>query len=110
MSTTSGPVLPCSTGKSSVLPSGSLSVAVLSAMVFSLSGAESRYGFREAGIVLVAAACNDVPQVVVRHVEKRVQRRIVRILDQISLKNQVELQQAPAALPVEAVPGHRIHH
>src|SRR3954470_14365673 len=54
MSTTSGPSVPGSTGKSSVLPSGSLRVAVLSAMVVILSGAEwtrrkwrvgaSRYG------------------------------------------------------------------
>src|SRR3954464_3191143 len=88
MSTTSGPSVPGSTGKSSVLPSGSLRVAVLSAMVVILSGAEwTRHGsgaqaLHDTGklrVVVVAAADHDVPEIVVGKLEQRAQGRNVLI-------------------------------
>src|SRR5204863_13626 len=74
MSTTSGPVLPESTGNSSDLPSGSLSCAVLSAMVFLSGGAQARHDILELRLIGFAAAGDDVPQIVVRQVEQRAHR------------------------------------
>src|SRR6185503_7927305 len=112
MSTTSGPVEPCSTGKSSVLPSGSLSVAFLSVIWITLSRPQARYGSRVPPVVPVAAADDNVPQIVVGELEQRVQRLHVFILQDgdESLQHQIELEQAPAAFPVQAPALERVHH
>src|SRR5947207_16018101 len=101
MSTTSGPVLPESTGNSSDLPSGSLSCAVLSAMVFLSGGAQARHDILELRLIGFAAAGDDVPQIVVRQVEQRAQRAVIRMQRQIALQHDIELQQAAPAFPLE---------
>src|ERR1041385_3251088 len=121
MSTTSGPSVPPSTGKSSVLPSGSLRVAVLSAMVVILSGAEStRRGsgaqaLHDTGklrVVLVAAADRDVPEVVVGQIEERVQGRDILIFQygDDPLQNEIQLEAPSPALPLEPFAGDAVHH
>src|ERR1051326_8777953 len=121
MSTTSGPSVPPSTGKSSVLPSGSLRVAVLSAMVVILSGAgRARHGggaqalhdTGELRVEVFAAPCHDVPEVVVGQIEKRVQGRNIRIIQcgDDALHNEIQLEAPPPALPLEPIPGEAVHH
>src|SRR5688572_15804336 len=112
MSTTSGPVDPSSTGKSSVLPSGSLSVAFLSVIWITLGSPQARHRFLVAAVVAVAAPDDDVPQIVVGELEQRVQGLHVFILQggDESLQDQIELEQAPAAFPVQAPALDSVHH
>src|SRR5512138_1461451 len=112
MSTTSGPSVPASTGKSSVLPSGSLRVAVLSAMVFILGGAKARHDTGELRVVVVAAADHDVPEIVVGQLEKRVQGRDVLIAQRGDdpLQNEIQLEAPSPALPLEPFAGQAVHH
>src|SRR3954467_4302166 len=101
MSTTSGPVVPGSTGKSRDLPSGSLSVAVLSAIVFLLGGAQPQDDVVQVGFIAIAAPRDDVPQIVVGQVEQLAQRCIIRMLHQVALQHDVQLEQAAPAFPSE---------
>src|SRR2546425_165431 len=108
MSTTSGPVLPESTGNSRLFPSGSLSVAVLSAMVFLSDGAQARHDILQVRLVVLAATRNDVPQVVVRQIEQRVERVVIRMSREIALQHNVELQQPAPALLLEPLTRNAI--
>src|SRR5688572_2318518 len=101
MSTTSGPIVPDSTGNSSEVPSGSFSVAFLS-MARSLGGAQALDGFLQDLIVALAAADDDVPQVVVGKVQQRRRNRL-GVLFQIALQDDVQLQQPAPAAPPEPV-------
>src|SRR5258707_4894668 len=101
MSTTSGPTLPESTGNSSDLPSGSFSVAVLSAMVFLSGGAQARPDIFQVRLIVLAAAGDDVPQIVVGQVEQRVERLVIRVQCPIAFQHDVQLQQPAPALPLE---------
>src|SRR4051812_39018634 len=110
ISTTSGPVEPLSTGKSSDFPSGSLRVAVLSAMVFYLSnGAQARHDVLQVGFVILAAPGDDVPQIVVGQVEQLAQRRVIRMLHQVALEDDVQLEQPPTAFPLEPLALESLH-
>src|SRR5512145_1252656 len=111
MSTTSGPVVPESTGKSRFLPSGSFSVAVFSAICIPLSSAQASYRPLEPTVVSVAATRNDVPELIVGQLEQGAQRLHVLIPhgeDEL-LEHQIELQQPATALPAQPVPRHRVH-
>src|SRR3954451_11202400 len=112
ISTTSGPSVPGSTGKSSVLPSGSLRVAVLSAMAVILSGAKARHDAGELRIEVVAAADGDVPEVVVGKLEQRVQGRNVLILQcgDDPRQNEIKLEELSPALPLQPFAGQAVHH
>src|SRR6185436_1397702 len=112
MSTTSGPSVPSSTGKSRVLPSGSLSVAVLSAMVVILSGAEARHDAGVLRVVVVAAPDHDVPQVVVGQLEEGVQGRDILISQggDDPRQYEVELEAPSPALPLQPFEREAIHH
>src|SRR5262245_31315169 len=121
MSTTSGPSVPSSTGKSRILPSGSLRVAVLSAMVVILSGAEwTRHGSGaqarndtgETRVVGVAAAYHDVPEVVVGQLEQRIQGRDILISQygDDPLQHEIQLEAPSPALPLEPFAGEAVHH
>src|SRR5207344_3359221 len=112
MSTTSGPIVPSSTGKSSILPSGSLSVAVLSAMVVILSGAKARHDAGELRVEVIAAADHDVPEIVVGKSEKRVQGSYILIAQcgDDPLQDEVQLEAPSPALPLEAFAGEAVHH
>src|SRR5918992_2263257 len=103
MSTTSGPVVPESTGKSSVLPSGSLSWAVFSAMAVSLCSAKALYDGVQSGIVRVAAAGDDIPKVVVRQVEQLVEGTEFVIFQggDEALENHIQLEKAAPRLPLD---------
>src|SRR4051812_8941850 len=116
MSTTSGPVVPFSTGNSSDFPSGSLSVAILSAIGFSLTfafswlrGAQARDDFLEVGFVAIAAPRNDVPQVVVGQVQELAQRRVVGMPHEVALQHDVQLEQAAPALPSQPLSLDSLH-
>src|SRR5689334_10314526 len=121
MSTTSGPSVPGSTGKSSVLPSGSLRVAVLSAMVVILSsagwarhggGAQALHDTGKLGIEVVAAPGHDVPEVVVGQIEKRVQGRHILVFQygDDPLQDEIQLEAPSPALPLEPIPGEAVHY
>src|SRR4026209_749418 len=112
MSTTSGPSVPASTGKSSVLPSGSLRVAFLSAMVVILSGANARHDSGELRVVGVAAADHDVPEVVVGQLEERVQGRYILISQcgDDPLQHEIQLEAPSPAVPLEPFAGEAVHH
>src|SRR3954447_7581565 len=101
MSMTSGPVLPASTGNSSDFPSGSFRLAVLSAMVFLSGGAQARHDISQVRLVVLTAPGDDVPQVVVGEVKQFGQVRISVCGLQIAAQNDIELEQSPAALPLE---------
>src|ERR1700682_3318046 len=81
MSTTSGPMVPESTGNSRLLPSGSVSVDFLSMIVTRLcelsssvlGGSKQRHDVVEVRFVPVAAADHDVPEIVVREFKDFVQ-------------------------------------
>src|SRR3954470_22980923 len=105
MSTTSGPTEPENTGNSSVLPSGSLKVAVLSAMASFSGGAKAGDDFAQVGRIFVAAPDDDIPEVVVGEVEQ-----LIQVFDLIFfhagkkfLENKVQLQQPSSAFPPEPV-------
>src|SRR6267142_6923751 len=112
MSTTSGPIVPSSTGKSSVLPSGSLRVAVLSAMVVILSGAKARHDAGELRVEVVAAADGDVPEIVVGKLEKRAQGRDILIpqCGDDPLQNEIQLEASSPGFPLEPFAGQAVHH
>src|SRR2546428_6261266 len=110
MSTTSGPVLPESTGNSRDFPSGSFSVAVLSAMVFPLGGAQARHDVLQVGLIFLAAPGDDVPQIVVGQIEQFGEARIDVRAFQIVIEHDVELQQAAPALPLELLSLDAVHH
>src|SRR5258706_12580457 len=105
MSMTSGPVLPESTGNSSDFPSGSFRLAVLSVMVFLSGGAsggtQMRHDVLQVRLIAVAAARDDVPQVVVGQVEQLRQVRVELSGAQVALQHDIELQQAAPAFPLE---------
>src|SRR4051812_38171819 len=110
MSTTSGPIVPGRTGNSRVLPSGSFSVAIFSAMVVLLVGpslwsAQVRYDVPQPRVVLVAAPGDDVPQLVIGQIQQRIERRHVLILQcgDDPLQNEVELEQPAPAFPLQPV-------
>src|SRR5881394_2633260 len=101
MSMTSGPVLPESTGNSSDFPSGNFRVAFLSAMVFLSGGTQMRHDVLQVRLIVVAAARDDVPQVVVGQVEQLRQVRVELSGAQVALQHDIELQQAAPAFPLE---------
>src|SRR5438270_5989942 len=113
MSTTSGPVLPESTGNSSDFPSGSFSVAFLSAMAFPLRRAQARDHLPQVGRILIASPGDDVPQVVVGQLQKFHQlgavRRVFVKAREIAAEHDVELEQPPAASPLELFTLHTVH-
>src|SRR5690242_8131383 len=109
MSTTSGPMVPGSTGKSSDLPSGSLRVAFLSAMVFPLGGAQAGNDRLQVGRVVVAAPDDDVPQVVVRQIKERRELGIVGMPEEIARKHDIELEQPAAASPLQLLAFETVH-
>src|SRR6266850_2136674 len=109
MSMTSGPRVPESTGKSSDLASGSLMLAVLSAMAVPLGGAQARHDVLQVRWILLAAPRNDVPQIVVRHIEQFGQVRVDVPALQVAFKHDVQLQQPAPALPLEPFPLDSLH-
>src|SRR5262245_27534075 len=78
-------------------------------MAFSLGGPKPLYELRETGFELFAATAHDIPEIVVREVEERGKLGVDRVFLQISFKDDVQLQQPPAALPFQAV-GGPLHH
>src|SRR5258706_2754105 len=114
MSMTSGPVLPESTGNSSDFPSGSFRLAVLSVMVFLSGGAsggtQMRHDVLQVRLIVVAAAGDDVPQVVVGQVEQLRQVRVELPGAQVALQHDIELQQAAPAFPLELFVLDSVHH
>src|SRR2546423_2629078 len=110
MSTTSGPVLPESTGNSSDFPSGSFSVAFLSAMAFPLRRAQARDHFAQVGRIVIASPGDDVPQVVVGQLKQLAELGIVGMAGDIAAEHDVELEQPPAASPLEPFTLHTVHH
>src|SRR4051812_1813600 len=109
MSMTVGPMVPDCTGKSIVLPSGSLRVAFLS-MDSSSAGAQALHRRAIPFVQRIAATAHYVPKVVVGRVEQLGQHVVLRVLDEESLENQIELEQSPSALPLQPVFGGLIHH
>src|SRR5688572_20558202 len=112
MSTTSGPTDAGSTGNSSVLPSGSLRVAILSAMRSSLlRGAKARHDCTQLGGIVVAAPGHDVPEVVVGHIEQRGEAGGFLVLQRgdESAEKQIELQQPAPAFPLQPLSGSPVH-
>src|SRR4051812_19908928 len=101
MSMTSGPTLPGRTGKSSDFPSGSFRLAVLSAMVFLSGGAKLRHDGLQVRLIVLAAAGDDVPQVVVGQVEQFGQAGIGFPGPEVAFQHDIELQQASPAFPLE---------
>src|SRR5438477_3665037 len=101
MSMTSGPVLPGSTGKSSDFPSGNFRVAVLSAMVFLSDSAKACDDVFQLRWVVLTAARDDVPQVVVGQVQQFGQAGIGLPGSKVALQHDIELQQAAPAFPLE---------
>src|SRR4051812_44904451 len=114
MSMTLGPMAPSNTGKSRVFPSGSLSEAILSAMVCFLGCAKSRDEVVQVGLVGIAAAHHDVQQVVVGQLEKLIERIRFPLLQGVSLhesfQDDIKLQQAAPALPVQLALAVVVHH
>src|SRR5581483_7775303 len=110
MSTTSGPMVPSSTGKSSVLPSGSFSVAVLSAMALPLCRAQPRDQMTQVGRKVVASPDDDVPQVVVGQIEQLAELGILRMALEVAAEHDIELQEPASASPLELFPLHPVHH
>src|SRR5882672_9973807 len=109
MSTTSGPVLPESTGNSSDFPSGSLSVAVLSAMVFLSGGAQARHDIFQVRLEVLATPGDDVPQVVVGQIQQFGEAWIHICLLQVPVQHDIELQQAAPALPFQPLTLDTVH-
>src|SRR5919198_6165477 len=101
MSTTSGPVVPESTGNSSDFPSGSFSVAFLSAMAFPLRRAQARDHLPQVGRIVIASPGDDVPQIIVGQIKKLRQVAVVWMPGDISAEHDVELEQPAAAFPLE---------
>src|SRR5687768_13001235 len=109
MSITVGPIDPDSTGKSSVLPSGSFSVAFLS-MDSSSAGAQALHRRAIPFVHQVAATAHNVPEVVVGGIEQLRQHPVLRMFQQVALENQVQLEQAATAFPLQPVAFARVHH
>src|SRR5258708_27068471 len=109
MSMTSGPVLPASTGNSSDFPSGNFRVAFLSAMVFLSSGTQARHDVLQVRLIVVAAAGDDIPQVVVGQVEQFGQAGIGLPRPEVALQDDVEFQQAAPAFPFEPLSLDTLH-
>src|SRR5919197_4695492 len=109
MSTTSGPVVPESTGNSSDFPSGSFSVAFLSAMAFPLLRAQARDHLPQVGRIVIAPPGDDVPQIVVGQFEELGELGIIGMPDDVAAKHDVELEQPPAAFPLELFALHAVH-
>src|SRR5438270_1648298 len=109
MSTTSGPVLPESTGNSSDFPSGSFSVAFLSAMAFPLRRAQARDHLAQVGRIVIASPGDDVPQVVVGQIKQLAELSIVGMAGDIAAEHDVELEQPPAASPLELFTLNTVH-
>src|SRR2546430_11135138 len=110
MSTTSGPVLPASTGNSRDFPSGNFSVAVLSAMVLLSGGAQARHDILQVRLVVLATPGNDVPQIVVGQIEQFRQAGVQLAGLEVALKHDIELQQAAPAFPLEPFALDAIDH
>src|SRR2546422_9584468 len=110
MSITSGPMVPASAGNSRLRPSGSLTVVIFSMVVLPLDGAQPRHGLAQVRSVPVAAPADDVPQIVARQIE-HLGKPLIRWTGlHVPLENQIELEEAPAALPLQPVCVDRIHH
>src|SRR3954452_13855546 len=109
MSTTSGPVVPESTGKSSDFPSGSFSVAFLSAMALPLCGAQARDQMPQVGRKVFASSGDDVPEIVVGQIEDLAELRIVGMPCEIAAEHDVELEKPAPALPPEFFALDAIH-
>src|SRR2546423_1235329 len=108
MSTTSGPVVTESTGKSSDRPSGRCSVAVLLAMAIPLRRAHARDHLPQVGRIVIASPGDDVPQIVVGQIKKLGELGIVGMPGEITLKHDVELEQPAAAFPLELFALHTV--
>src|SRR4051812_25000110 len=109
MSTTSGPVVPESTGKSSDFPSGSLSVAVLSAMAVPLCRAQARDQMTQVGRIVIATPDDDVPQIVVGQIKQLAELGIMRIALEIPAEHDVELEEPAATFPLELFALDPVH-
>src|SRR3954468_621779 len=109
MSTTSGPVVPESTGKSSDVPSGNFSVAFLSAMALPLCGAQARDQMSQVGRKAFAASDDDVPQIVVGQIEDLGQLGVVRMPNEIAAEHDVQLEKPAPAFPPELFALDAIH-
>src|SRR5688572_15238043 len=107
ISITCGPIEPECTGKSSVLPSGSLSVAVLSLAFFSMisssAGAQALHRRAIPLVNRVAATAHIVPNVVVGQVEQLRQRVVLRMLREVPVQDDIELEQPAPAFPEQPV-------
>ena len=58
---------------------------------------------------MVAAADDDVPQIVVREIEQRDQALVIGMLMKVSRQNDIQLEQSPPAFPVQPIAGHAVH-
>src|SRR5207247_4139261 len=77
---------------------------------YASGGPLPRHRLAQVGSVPVAAAADDIPQIVVRQIEQLGKPFIRWIGLHVPLENQIELEQAPAALPPQPVCVDRIHH
>src|SRR5439155_15466285 len=93
------------------LPSGNFSVAVLSAMVGLLGGAQARHDCIQSRVIVLATPGDDVPQVIVRQVEQRIKGGDVFILQcgDDALKNEIQLEQAATAFPLDPISSKAVH-
>src|SRR5262245_29136502 len=111
MSTTSGPMLPPITGKSSVLPSGRVRLAFLS-MISPIvpTGAKTRHDAAEFCLVSVAAPAHNVEQVVVLQGQDFEQVPVPLIVLQVVLQHEIKLEQPSSAAPLDLLLLEAIHH
>src|SRR5512145_1635783 len=80
---------------------GQLERGVLVGHIPFLNSAQARNRVVVPVVVRIAASDDNVPQVVVRQLEQRRERLIVRVALQVALEHEVELQQAAPAFPVQ---------